>query len=698
MEHRLRHADRAVDSRPPGRPGHAALDVARFVGALGLGCLGLVAVDAPGTFLGPADSLTLTSRIIGSMLVIGGAVVLAVWWRRPAAARPVSAVMLASVIGAFVPALPTDPVLAGLVTGWLLLQILHALMPSPRGQPDLVSEGTNPSSPWIREHGGAVRHLASMGILLIVLTAGYRIGDRSLAFLACLVVNATAMVWSAPFVRTVWKHGGRWPLLSGVAILGAMIGASTPVRSLAFLAAAELPILAVLVLRTSVAAELVGFFLDRPATLVAASFLVLIGVGTLFLSFPVSGAAQVPLTPTQALFTATSAACVTGLVVVDTGTALSPFGQGIVLVLIQSGGLSIMVLSAFAAMLFGKRLGIRGELALGRALDQEAHRSAVRLARFIVVSTLSLETAGAIGLFVANHGGVADLPSRLWWSVFHSVSAFCNAGFALQADSLVGASANGAVLAILALLITIGGLGFPVLANLMSRVAGRRRRPLDLHTRLVLTIAVALAGGGALWFLIVERAGALAGMGFPNAVWNALFQSVTLRTAGFNSVDFQTLGPATVLVVMVFMFIGAAPGGTGGGIKTTTAAVLMGFIPALLRRRQTIVLMERAIAMETVFRSAAIAMIAAFGVGLGTVVLLASQPNLPFPAVLFEAVSAFGTVGLSLGVTQQLNTFGVGVVAVLMFVGRIGPLTLVLLLAGHRPSRVGYPETRIMVG
>lgn len=671
-------------------------EAAQLAGSVALVTLALLAVNMPEGLLGPADTLTRFGLWYG--LGLAAAAVVAVvgrfrGWRWCELLPPV---MLAVSIGVFVPALPTDPVLAGLVVGWLLYRLLRVLLP-PRTALSRPQLHEDPLSRWLERHGRAVRHLASMAVLLTVLAAGYGVGDRLPAFVVCLVVHGLTFAWSARLGWLALRTGARWPLLSLALVAAAVASAGLPAASLALLACAQLPVLAVTVSHTPAAAEILGHFLSAPALLVAVSFIALIGIGTLLLSFPVAAAGGEAIRPVDALFTSTSAACVTGLVVLDTGTAFSTFGQVVILLLIQAGGLSIMVLSTFAALLLGQRLGIRGELTLGEVLDQESSRSALRLVRFVVLSTFAIEAVGAAGLATADAAAGTSPLESVWWGVFHAVSAFCNAGFALQSQSLAGWVGAPWVLLLVAGLIIAGGLGFPVLLSVWSLIRRQRSRPGDLQTRIVLLSTAILLAGGTVWILLAEAGRALDGLGPVDMLVNAFFQSATLRTAGFNSVDLNAMAPVTVLMMLVLMFVGASPGGTGGGIKTTTTVVLLGAVPAILRRRQQVVLGRRTVSLETVFRSAAITVIAVLTVLIGSAALLATQAA-PFDQVLFEAVSAFGTVGLSLGVTPHLDTFGRIVVVLLMFAGRIGPLTLALLLGRGLRSRVQYPETRIMVG
>jgi trk system potassium uptake protein TrkH len=479
--------------------------------------------------------------------------------------------------------------------------------------------------------------------------------------------------------------------------MAALVSVGRPEVALSLLAASLSVGLVLLVSHTPLFAELLDHFFDRPALLVLASFLMLICIGTLLLSFPAASGSANAIAPIDALFTATSATCVTGLIVLDTPHDLSPYGQLVVLVLIQVGGLNIMVLSTFAAILMGRGLGLRGERAIGELLDLREVRSAYRLIVLIVVTTVTVESAGAVVLTAAFLARGVSWLEAMWKGVFHSVSAFCNAGFALQSDSLVGYRDDPLVLLTVACLITLGGLGFAVLAFAWLKAAGRRRIGLAVQARVVLGASAVLVGLGWAGFAGLEWGRSLAGMAAGDRALNALFQSVTCRTAGLNSVPLDSLHPATMLLMMVLMFVGASPGGTGGGIKTTTLVVLLSAIPAAARGRPEVVLFRRRIAIATIYRSSVIAVVAASAVALAAMLLMASQTG-SFTEILFESFSAFGTVGLSLGATAQLDGFGKVVVAVVMLAGRAGPLALALLLGRVGGSRLGYPEASLMVG
>lgn len=673
------------------------LEAAHLAGATAVALLGVFAVDMPHGYLGPSETTTLVGYTITAGVILGALAAATTILLSPRAARVLVPSLYAAMAGIFIPPVADDPVMAGAVAAWQLYRLAHWLIAAPTRTDLLEGPAADRIEAWRRRAGPAARHLLTVSVFAAVLVVGYRAGQVVESTLICLGLDALALAWSARWLRhlVVQRRRSGWLVVTLLAL--AVASASRPAVSLSLLAAAQLVLLLSLAAATATARDLVRHFLAAPALLISTSFVLLIATGTLFLSFPAATIHDRPIAPVDALFTATSAACVTGLVVLDTGADLSIFGQVVVLLLIQAGGLSIMTLSAFAALLLGSRLGLRGELTLGEVLDQRAGRTTERLVSFIVFSTVVLEGLGAVvlGLRLRQHG--ASPAEAAWEGVFHSVSGFCNAGFALWSDSLVGFAGDWLVVTTIAVLIVLGGLGFPVLLALWSSGGRPWRAARDPQVRMVLAWSGGLIAFGALWFLLADGARSLSGLSPGGRVVHAIFQSITTRTAGFNSIDLAALGPATVLVVVVLMFIGASPGGTGGGIKTTTTAVLLGAIPTILRRERRVVIADRTIPLETVFRSAAITTLALLLVVGGTLALLLTQ-SLPFESLLFEAVSAFGTVGLSLGVTPHLDTAGRLVVIALMFLGRVGPLTLALLLGRGRPRRVEYPEARIMVG
>ncbi|MFH1573722.1 MAG: potassium transporter TrkG, partial [Acidobacteriota bacterium] len=341
--------------------------------------------------------------------------------------------------------------------------------------------------------------------------------------------------------------------------------------------------------------------------------------------------------------------------------------------------------------------GIRGERAICAILDLPQIATANRLIIFIVMSALLLEGGGTVLLTYAYAMHGSGFFEALWRGTFHSISAFCNAGFALQRDSVSMFQNQPWVLLVLAALITLGGLGFAVLGSAWFRLTGGRIRSLAVQVRMVLLASAVLVLAGTAGYAAAEWRHTLDGLRPMDKAVNALFQSVTLRTAGFNSIDFANLQPVSLLGMLVFMFVGASPGSTGGGIKTTTALVLLGAVAAIARGDTKVTIFRHTMPLETVYRSAAIAVITILVILTGCGALLSSHDS-SFPEIVFEVFSAIGTVGLSLGATAKLNFIGKLIITAIMLLGRIGPLTLALLLGRERRSRIGYPEAGIMIG
>lgn len=440
--------------------------------------------------------------------------------------------------------------------------------------------------------------------------------------------------------------------------------------------------------------EVAKFLWKRPALLVVLTFVVLCGAGGLVLKFPVCTTRPIALI--DALFTSVSAACVTGLIVLDTPVDFTVTGQVVIVLLIQIGGLGIMALSAFATLFLGRSFGSRAEQGLGEVVGSATPRGTVRMVRAIVLSTLIIEGLGAILLIPAFLVEGVPLGEAVWKSVFHAVSAFCNAGFALQSDNLMSYKSNPVILHVISGLIVLGGLGFGVLMAVYDLASGRKTK-LDLHAKLTLSSTAILIVAAGLLFLVLEWNLSLTGYSFFEKLNNAWLQGITYRTAGFNSVDFARIGPATVYLAMIFMFVGASPSSTGGGIKTTTAAVLLLAVRTVLTRRRDVEAFGRRITVDTVFRAAAVAALSAAFVATGTAVLLQSQ-MIPFHSLCFEAFSAFGTVGLSLGATTSLDALGKIVIMGLMFAGRTGPLTMVVLLLQVPRRQIRYTAEEVLVG
>ncbi len=445
-----------------------------------------------------------------------------------------------------------------------------------------------------------------------------------------------------------------------------------------------------------------GWVTANPARTVAVLFAALIGVGSVLLWLPVS--ADGPrTTPMQALFTAVSAVCVTGLTVVDTGTHWSAVGEVIVLGLVQIGGIGIMTLASVVVLALNRRIGLQGRY-LANAERTAVSSGEVRpLLVAVIRFSLAFEAAGAVLLFVGfrvAHDRTAAVD--LWHAVFHSVSAFNNAGFGLLPDNLSTYVGNWWVNAVIASLVIVGGIGFPVLLELSRRARTPRpdRRRLTLHTRLTLLTTVGLLVFGTLALLAAEWAddGTLGPLSVPEKALAAAFQSVQTRTAGFNSIDIGAMDSVTWLLMSVLMFIGGGSAGTAGGIKVTTFAVIALMIWAEVRGDTDVRAHLRRIPDRAQRRAVAIAAISMGAVVAGSMAIKSLSPA-DLDRSLFEATSAFGTVGLSTGITASLPEPAQAVLVGLMYLGRLGPLTLgTALVMRERHLRYRYPEEQPILG
>lgn len=451
-----------------------------------------------------------------------------------------------------------------------------------------------------------------------------------------------------------------------------------------------------------------------PALVLVTSFLVLIAVGTVLLMLPRSRAetAAEPAGFLTALFTATSAACVTGLVVETTGTYWSPFGQTVIMGLFQVGGLGIMTCGAFFAVASGRRMLFRESATLRDMLESEQLGDVRRLVLSILVFTLLAELIGA----VAISGLWADEPlgERIRQSVFHSVSAFCNAGFSLTGKSFVDSGHRWQVWGGVAGLIVIGSTGFSVLYDLTLWTRARvralsfgtlLRKPgahvrLSLTTRLAATTTIVLLIAGTAVYYLLESTSDVEKPDGNSPLAEAWFQSVTFRTAGFNTVDHGELQPATKLFAIFLMFIGASPGSTGGGVRTVCFALTTLALVSILRGRNRVEVAGRTIPQDQVNRALAIVWLGIVIVMTATILLtILEGRKTQVVDYMFEATSAFATVGVSTGITPKLSSASRVVIIVTMFVGRVGPLTVLMALAGRqRDARYDYPDERVTLG
>lgn len=437
-----------------------------------------------------------------------------------------------------------------------------------------------------------------------------------------------------------------------------------------------------------------------PSQILVISFLLVILIGAILLkqSFALNSTQKISFI--DSLFTATSAVCVTGLTVVDINRVFSIYGQIIILFLIQFGGLGIMTIVTFAMSAISERVPLKIKL-FAKEDRPTTTIELIDLIKNVFFITIIIELIGAIFLFL-NFWFKYKFPflKALYYSIFHSVSAFCNAGFALFEDNFIKFNHNLFFMFIISLLIILGGIGFTTIIDIIYFLRKKTRYQLSLNTKIVLSTTLILILAGSLIILILEfnNACTLQKMNFIEKVVNAFFQSVTTRTAGFNTIDNAKLLPSTILICLILMFIGASPGGTGGGIKTTTATILFKSIMRSVHDDTQIVIFNKAVPKESISRAIAVFTISTLLVISGVFLLLISE-NFTFIEILFETVSAFGTVGLSLGITSQLSAFGKFVITLIMFLGRVGSLTVVIALASAKPKlNIKYPEETVLIG
>lgn len=440
-----------------------------------------------------------------------------------------------------------------------------------------------------------------------------------------------------------------------------------------------------------------------PPQLFVGSFLLLIGIGTLGLRYLPGLYVGEPLSWLNALFTATSAVCVTGLIVVDTAKDFTFAGQAFLLLLIQLGGLGMLTFTSLIITAIGRRLSLRAESLTAGSREVVPHVNARRLIIDMVLFTLLLEAIGAIclyALWVPRFGWTG----AIWPSVFHSVSAFCNAGFSINSDSMISFQQSPASLAVIMVLVVGGGLGFLTLEEVYLRLIRRKRTKLSVHSQLVLWTSGALLLGGWVLFALFEWDQTLKDLPVADKLNNALFMSVTARTAGFNSIDYAGATDSSNFLTILLMTIGGAPGSTAGGMKVTTFALLGLLAWSRLRSYETTVFNNRSIPDETVQRAVGLAVVAGGVIAIGVFALATAgefrTEEGRFLVRMFEAVSAFNTVGLSMGLTPVLSVTGRWVAIILMVLGRVGPLTLATALVVRRPRNrhFRYAYEDVVVG
>lgn len=675
------------------------LNGARLLGASTFSAFAQVAVDMPDGYFGAADEVTFWGWIYLAFLLIATTTTVFGLWKAKTWCLPLLWGTLSVNIGVFIAALVVSPIIPAITIIWNLIVLAWVLFPIRTTAFELRQRLESPKEEieeWFRQNGAAVRHLLAVSLLLNIAIFGYRLTEQIVAFGVTLTLALITVGLSLPTLVKLAKRGSALVGLMFVPLILMAFFLGAPQVLLLLVSFFQLGTLLLFLVQAPIFDDILDYFYEYPAILVLSTFAGLTLLGTLLLSLPVASATGTPVGALDALFTATSASCITGLIVLDTPADFSLFGHVVILALFQLGGIGILVLSTFATLLLGSKLGLRAEHALEESLGMRGTESSYQLARFIVAATLLIEAVGAVFLTFAFRRLDYGWGEAIWHGVFHAVSAFCHAGFALHSESMMIFQDDPIALTVLTVLITLGSIGFLALA-VGWQLFKRKRKKIDIQTRVILLVTGLLFLVGFLLFLVLEWNTSMAGMSSVERIFNAFMQSATLRSAGFNSVDTSLFTDATIWFSIFFMIIGGAPGSTAGGVKITTVVILFLAVKGIASGRPRVVLFNREIPQEVVYRSAGIVILYLLLIFILLFLLLLTQP-LPFEMLAFEAASALGTVGISVGATPLLNDFGKALIIAVIFIGRVGPLALALVLGRGRPSRVKYPKTNIMVG
>lgn len=435
----------------------------------------------------------------------------------------------------------------------------------------------------------------------------------------------------------------------------------------------------------------------HPAQVLAVGYLVVILVGTILLHLPIATTNPGSLPWLDCLFTATSATAVTGLIVVNTSSAFTSFGQVVIMLLIQFGGLGLMTMSTLLALVIGRRIGLQERVVMQKELGQFQLSGLVKVVKRVLLITAIIEGLGVVILFL-RWQPLLGAKKALYYAVFHSVSAFCNAGFDLFGNSMQNFNQDFITLFTISSLLILGGLGFGVVTDLFHLPKNKR---LTFHSRMVLRVSLILLvlGWAFVFFTEYSNPETLGELSFGGKVLSAYFTSATTRTAGFESLPTGSLRTPTLFFAIVLMFIGASPASTGGGIKTTTFGVVVVTVFSIIRGKGETEVFQRRVAKETIIDALCIITLAMMLVFLDTIVLSFLETDKEFLDLFFETVSAFGTVGLSTGITPDLSTISKIMLILTMYAGRVGPMTVLVALSKKRKTQnFRYPEEKILVG
>ncbi|TCI44346.1 MULTISPECIES: TrkH family potassium uptake protein [unclassified Exiguobacterium] len=436
---------------------------------------------------------------------------------------------------------------------------------------------------------------------------------------------------------------------------------------------------------------------EKPARFIATGFLLAILIGATLLYMPF--AQTEPVSWIDCLFIATSAGTVTGLSTIDIGSSFNTFGELVIVALIQIGGLGFMTVALMLLSVLGKKIGLKQRILLQESLNLSGPGGTVRLVRNIVFTTIIVQFIGMLFLTVELYS-TSDyrFGEALYYGFFHAVSAFNNAGFALWPDSLMQFEQNTAIVVTISMLLMIGGLGFTTIADATEV---KRWKRLALHSKIMIAslgVINGIAWFGLMLFEWVSVEGALYGRPIGEALNVTFFQAVTTRTAGFNTVDISMMAPVSIGLILILMYIGAGAASTGSGIKVTTVAVILADMWAFIAGKKETVILERTIDAFQIKKAYVVAISSFFFILLITALTILTNDHIPATALLFETVSAFGTVGLSLGITAELNDAGKGFIMFMMLLGRVGSLTILFTVARQMDRKIRYPKEKLLIG
>jgi trk system potassium uptake protein TrkH len=436
-----------------------------------------------------------------------------------------------------------------------------------------------------------------------------------------------------------------------------------------------------------------------PVRILSIGFALVIFTGAILLTLPIAATNGKSTPFVDCLFTSTSAVCVTGLITVDTGTHWTYFGKTVIISLIQIGGLGFMSFATLIALLLGKKITLRERLIMQEAMNAFDLQGLVKMAKYILIFTFSVESIGALFLatqFVPEYG----IGKGLYYSIFHSISAFCNAGFDLIGDfkSLTPYYDNTVIIVTIGSLIAVGGLGFAVWTEIYNNKGVKR---LSLHSKVAITMTLGLIIVGTILMFLLEynNPGTMKNMDLKGKLLSSWFAAVTPRTAGYNSISTSDMTMAGRFLTVILMFIGGSPGSTAGGVKTTTIGIVLFSIICIIKGKEDTEIFKKRLPKDLVQRALVVSMLGFGLVILVTMILSITEVGASFEYLLYEATSAFGTVGLTLGLTPKLSFIGKLVLAFTMYLGRVGTLTVVLSLTKNKKANlIRYPEDKILVG